>query len=347
MRRYLVLFKVFFSYSWKKSIYIAILLIGLLGVIFNYTSNIYYQTKEFLPDNMVYFQGELPNNIDGTVYQTMPLLFDKEDYINTENPFTTNVYVNLDDLMLKEKTDPRLRTVINEIKVLNGRMENIGVSYSFSNEVLNRNDINLKDEDNGIDHVIVGKLPRENEVLVGEIYANDYLMKNDLNSYEDLAGQKIKIGFEDCGDQELCVPDQEYVVSGVYAGDYANYREERLIIGGNEKIKKIYETEFPQINNGYLVEFGSKAKRDEFINITSVDYLLTRENLHKRDEKLLLNILIYLFFNILLLLLILKDYVDIKRKLDFYEIREYKKILILGTPFIILNVVISILIWFV
>lgn len=163
-----------------------------------------------------------------------------------------------------------------------------------------------------IPYFLVGTYPNDkNEVVLGELLANLYLIKSNLETYNDLIGQTIK----------LTINHQNYnmVVSGISAGN-------KDILASSEF--ELFEDSQPETYS-YYKEFTSKNEKESFVDDNQLDQKGNGITYYESRNYNIINILkIIKLFSLCLIILVfnLIMYAPLKELqfiLRYYDSQKY------------------------
>lgn len=341
-------FKLMFLENLMRNISIVIVLGGIL-IIFSYFLTPYENIgdNQKLPNNIIYFQtsSEIDQNLqeeyikdyNATVEATYPLKLVKTDTEGVElnfpaNPYESNIKYELEDIEYVGETDMSIMEN-NQKKIRQGQnISNPQILYNFNNYYLSRKDVNLVNDIYDVAQLDIGRYPeRNNEILIGETTANYYLQKLNLDSFEELEGEKIPLATVGCTEKKYCIHD-EYTISGVYL-PIDDLEAEPLIVTPPTEIKdEMYRTGI----YGYFAEFPDQNEKLKFISNTNYD-VISSENFQSISVVSVIKVVLLVIVNFMLALMWRSSMMTKYHSLDYYGKNKFEKLFIVIGPFVVVN----------
>lgn len=301
------------------------------------------EVEQSLPKNMLYLQTTGANEelildalkADSVSYKpTIPLRV-ADDYLQINNPYSSTTNILLTELNYSDQVSISQVEANQEQVNVGNPVVNEGILYNFNSDLINTPGVSLINDYYHIDSLLVGSYPiTDDQVLIGENYANFLLAENDLTTYQDLLGQEVLIETEDCLDNVFCINDN-YQISGVYKS--SNGSEENLIINPSAELLSEYEEQISAVSPAYFATFSSKEAMDSFIENNEISYYLTSQSLSHINLVLLIKIILLILLNVVFYILLREEFYLIYFYTRFYGVRIGTITLICLLPFIILN----------
>lgn len=312
----------------KKIILMVLSFIIVLSLIFKITLNMMFD--DYIPQkfssNLLYVEGKNLDFNELKHSQSPELSQIKYSLINYLNPYENIEKIKIDDLAFSNDASKEVEDEIIKIQLDGTNLIELPIGYNYNNDYFTNKDINVPNYTYNIQSVLVGAYPKSDEVLIGEVYANYLIKKDNLKDYSDLIGENIHVENKDCYD--ACI-NQDYKISGVYKPIHVETSEPIII--GDRNGEEYFKT------NKYIVEVNNKKEKEDFIESNPEAKIYDSHDFEKINYLQIFKIVYVIIVNIIVFILLKKEIKYHAQILKVYNIGYIYKFISIGLVIVLYN----------